>query len=211
MKEHNDSGQELSAAQHDENDDGCPECGAPIRSVTRRGPSEVVIAPCGHNVAGTLARDFPRASERTNGDETATIRADGGTVARGYEQTSPEELPSEYRVETDDGDIVSIGRYRERTGNKYDVEARDEQRTRMREAVAAIRAADHDDVQSVEFRDPDGGPEFHVELRLVDDCKTTFRVASLLRKHDLRIYGVDIYDGHLAAWIHEEGWAEWSE
>jgi len=59
MFESNDSNQEPSAVQHREND-GCPVCEASILAVERRGPSDVVVRPCGHEVGDTLARNFPR-------------------------------------------------------------------------------------------------------------------------------------------------------
>jgi len=67
--------QEFSVAQRRDHqqDDGCPKCGGPIQAVTRRGPTDVVIQPCGHSVSQTLARDFPRAREDR-------ARADGGEV-----------------------------------------------------------------------------------------------------------------------------------
>ncbi|CQH61641.1 uncharacterized protein HHUB_3507 [Halobacterium hubeiense] len=59
MFESNDSDQEPSVVQHRKND-GCPVCRALIRTVERRGPGDVVVQTCGHEVGDTLARNFPR-------------------------------------------------------------------------------------------------------------------------------------------------------
>jgi hypothetical protein len=197
MRTQNDDPQN-SDAQH-QTDDGCPSCGGPIQAVERRGPGDVTVQPCGHKVSDTLARNFGQSR-----DQPAIT--DGGAETAGFQPTPPTEIQPEYRVETDDGSIISYGRYRELTADEWDVEELDERRTRMRAAVAAIRDEGHEHLREIEFEDPDYDAGCYIYVRLTDDCNSTAQIACLLREHGLRIYTVNTHDGHLAAWVHEDDW-----
>lgn len=68
-------------------DDGCPTCGEEIAAVERRGPGDVLLQPCGHDVGDTLAQNFPRARGRA--------MTDGGQPVE-HAESSESELPTRY-------------------------------------------------------------------------------------------------------------------
>jgi hypothetical protein len=88
MFESNDSTQECSVAQHDENDAGCPECGSSIAAVERRGPGDVTVRPCGHDVSDSLTRDFQAKRLSTDGGIPSTVE-EAAEAARELFEAAP--------------------------------------------------------------------------------------------------------------------------
>lgn len=89
-------------------DDGCPTCGEEIESVERRGPDSVVIQPCEHDVADTLAQNFPRARGRamTDGGVPKTIK---GARARADALLNKHDTVGEFEVSVQENpDYVNV-------------------------------------------------------------------------------------------------------
>lgn len=65
--------QELSVASSGSHDDaeGCPVCGGPIQFIQRRGPGEVTVSPCGHDITDAQATALATTRQRR-------VATDGG-------------------------------------------------------------------------------------------------------------------------------------
>jgi len=79
--------QELSVASsssHHDDTEGCPVCGGPIQAVERRGPNDVSVSPCGHDITDAQAVSLATTRQRrvaTDGGQPQTKRYEVGITA----------------------------------------------------------------------------------------------------------------------------------
>jgi len=102
MYEHNDPTQELSVASSSnraDDSEGCPICGAGIQYIERRGPSEVSVSPCGHDITNVQAYALAAPEQRrvaTDGGQNVEDAENGDATVEMDALAADEDEESEF-------------------------------------------------------------------------------------------------------------------